>query len=193
MHTITRRLVLSAVLMLMSAYLGSSVTALHHSGSSTSPDPDAVALIKLSEQAQQRARLVFPDVILLQVYTDLTQTSFRFMDRTATTEIQVLVPATTTPLEQWPVHSNPLIMASSGIDVRHLAIGPQRAATAMLAAWPGCTRSGLGLDLFGKDGQLMWDMSCRTSVGVVKGNMDNQTGVFQRTDGPALPPPTALP
>ena len=193
MHTIIRRLVLCSVLMLMSAYLASSATAPHQAAALMSPDLDALALIQLSEQAQQRASEVFPDVILLQVYTDLTQTSFRFMDRTATTEIQVRVPASTAPLDQWPVHSHPLVIGGSGIDVRHLTIGPKRADIAMLAGWPGCTRSGLGLYLFGTNGQLVWDISCSTAEGVVKGKMDDQTGVFQRTDGPALPPPTAMP
>ncbi len=193
MHTITRLVRLFCGLLLLTACAGTSATAMYEPGSPTPPDLDAVTLTKLSEQARQRAREVFPDVILLQVYTDLTQTSFRFMDRTATTEIRVLVPTSATPLNQWPVHRDPLVIAGSGIDVRHLAIGPNRAATAMLAAWPGCARSGLGLYLFGKDGQLMWDISCSTAAGVVKGSMDNQTGVFQRTDGPALPPATAMP
>jgi len=179
--------------MLMSAYLGGSATAPHQAAALMSPDLDALALIQLSEQAQQRASEVFPDVILLQVYTDLTQTSFRFMDRTATTEIQVLVPASATPLDQWFVHSEPLVLAGEGIDVRQLTIGPKRVATAMLAGWSGCTRSGLGLYLFGTNGQLVWDISCSTAEGVVKGKMDYQTGVFHRTDGAALPPPTAMP
>ena len=193
MHTITHRLIFCAVLMLMSAYLRSSATIPHQAGAPRSPDLDAIALIKLSEQAQQRANEVLPDVILLQVYTDLTQTSFRFMDRTATTEIQVLVAASTTPLDQWPVHTNPLVIDGSGIDMRQLMIGPKRAATAMLAGWPSCVRSGLGLYLFGTHGQLVWDISCSTAEGVVKGKIDNQKGVFERTDGPVLPAPTAMP
>jgi hypothetical protein len=193
MHTITRRLTLSCVLLLITAYLGSGAMAPHRSGAPTPADPDAVVLTTLGGQARQRAREAFSDVILLQVYTDLTQTAFRFKDRTEQTEIRVLVPTPTTPVGQWPVHADPLVISGPGIGLEHLSVGPNRAATAMLAHWPGCARSGLGLNLFGQDAQLVWDITCSTAAGVVKGTMDNQTGVFHLTNGPALPPPTALP
>ncbi len=193
MHTITRLLTLSCVLILMTACLASSATASHRPGSPTTPDPDAVALTKLAEQARQRAREAFPDVVLLQAYTDLTQTAFRFMDRTEQTEIRVLVPTSATPIDQWPVHSDPLVTGGSGIDLQQLSVGPNRAATAMLAHWPSCARSGLGLYLFSQGAQLVWDISCTTAAGVVKGTVDNQTGGFQLTNGPTLPAPTALP
>jgi len=193
MHTIARLVTLSCMLILMTACLESSAIASLGSRSLTPPDPDAVALAKLAEQARQRARQEVADIVLLQVYTDLAQTAFRFMDRSEQIEIQVLVPTPATPVDQWPVHSDPLLMRGSGIDLLHLSVGPNRAATAMLAHWPGCARSGLGLNLFSQGAQLVWDISCATAAGVVKGTVDNQTGGFHLMNGPALPPPTALP
>ena len=59
-----------------------------------------------------------------------------------------------------------------------------RAATAMLAHWPGCTWSRLGPILNGEDHQLVWDISCTIAAGAVKGTVDNQTGGFHLTNAP---------
>ena len=159
----------------------------------TTPDPDAVELMEMGEQALQLAQQESPNVILIQVFTDLSQTAFRFMESTETREINVLVPAPSAPVGEWRVHIDPIARTGPGIDLRTLRIGPNRAAAAMLAQWPGCEIAGLGLYLFGAGDKLAWDISCNTPEGVVKGSLGNLTGLFQLIGGPAVPPVTASP
>jgi hypothetical protein len=156
-----------------------------------SPDPDAVRLVAMGEQAKQLALKEAPNVVLLQVFTDLAKTSFSFMDNTATIEVDVLVPAPDAPLDQWVVRVGPVAKPEPGINLQSLRIGPIHVAQAIVSQWPDC--GGVGLTLYGKGNDLTWSAYCNVSEGVVNGLMDNQTGVFQPGAGPAQPPSTANP
>ncbi len=159
--------------------------------SPSDPDPDAVRLVELGEQAEQLAVKEASNAVLLQVYTDLAKTTFSFMDHAATKQVDVLVPAPEAPLDQWGVHVGSVAKLESGINLQSLRIGPLRVAQALVTQWPDCV--GVGLTLYGTGNNLTWSVYCNVPEGVVNGLMDNQTGIFQPEGGPAQPPPTANP
>ncbi|MCL5995062.1 MAG: hypothetical protein M1546_03275 [Chloroflexi bacterium] len=164
------------------------------------PDPDAVKLAALGEQALRLAQEHAKDALLRQIFadSDLAKTTFHFTDQAATNVIQVIVPAPDTPSDQWLVEPNVLSPlaghAEPGINLQRLKIGPKRVAQAITAHWPGCVVR--GMTLYREDDRLTWTAFCNTPAGVVSGNMDNQTGVFRPSDAPpasipitATPPP----
>lgn len=160
---------------------------------STTPTPDAEAadLIALGQRATQLAQAKAAQARLLQVDTNLVQTSFRFGDAANTNEIYVVVPTQATPSDQWIVQTGPFAKPAPGIDLQSLRVGPHQVAEQMLAQWPACTN--LRLTLFGDGPRLEWTGFCDLPEGVVSARVDNDTGVLAALGGPARPPSTATP
>jgi hypothetical protein len=148
-------------------------------------------LITLGEQSTQLVRKKASDARLLQVDTDLVQSSFRFGQGAEGEEIYVRVPTASTPSDQWTVRVDPFAKPAPGIDLHGLRVGPSRVAGAMLAHWPDCAN--VRLTLFGDGSDLHWTAFCDLPEGVVSARVDNDTVVFEVLGGPAQPAPTALP
>ena len=194
MNGLIRLLVLSSVLLVSGACVGEAKSARQMPVSA--PDPDAVKLVAMSEQAMQLVREKTPDAVLHQIDTDLQTTIFRFTDRASTQEISVLVPAAGVPPGQWGVEVNsrtPLVgNTSPGLALQRLRAGPLRVAQAIFDHWPGCTIRGLTLYL--ENNKLTWVAFCNTPEGVASGSVDVETGTFQPSEAPPAPlPVTATP
>jgi hypothetical protein len=160
------------------------------------PDPDAVKLMAMSEQARQIALQESADIVLRQVDTDLNTTYFQFVDRALSRVITVIVPDAGAPVDQWDTTVNsfsPLLgHAEPAIDLQNLRNGPRRVAEAIKAHWPGCTVR--GIILYRENGQLTWQAFCKTSAGVVSGSLVDRVGIFQPSEAPPAPlPVTATP
>ncbi len=163
----------------------------------STPDPDAMRLIALEEQARQVAQKSQGE-ILRQVDTDMVTIDFRFVDKATTREVTIVIPTQDTPVEKWKTVVNTvspiLSFPSPDMGLNALKIGPERVAQAAASYWNGC--SVRGLILYPENGKLTWLVFCNTSGGVVSGNMDNETGVFQPSTAPPAPVPgiaTAVP
>ena len=194
MNALVRLLALSSVLLVSGACVGGAKSAPQMPVSA--PDPDAVKLVAMSEQAMQLVRGKTPDAVLHQIDTDLQTTTFRFTDRASTQEISVLVPAAGVPPGQWGVEvasRTPLVSNTSpGLALQRLRAGPLRVAQAISGHWPGCTIRGLTLYL--ENDKLTWVAFCNTPVGVASGSVDGETGTFQPSEAPPAPlPVTATP
>ncbi len=187
----TRRILYLILMILMLTGCTSVSAATPATPSVVPPVADVAQLIALSDQATQLARQQQSDARLLQIDTDLTQTSFRFSDSTGTREFSILVPVQSAPLDQWTIRVNPVPKPAPGFDVTKLRVGPQQVAEDMLAHWPTCKN--VYLYLFGNGVVLEWTASCRLPEGVVNARVDNGTGVFEALSGPVRPPATALP
>ena len=164
--------------------------------SSSTPDPEAVRLIAMSEQARQIAQQDSSEVVLRQVDTDLNTTDFQFVDGALTKVITVLIPEPNAPASQWHTTVNsvsPLLThAEPALNLQNLRTGPGRVAQAITAHWPECTLR--GITLYRENGQLTWVAFCNTREGVASGSMDDQTGIFQPSEAPPAPlPVTATP
>lgn len=162
------------------------------------PDPDAVGLVAMSEQARQVAEKEMPDVVLRQVDTDLSKTTFLFTDKAATKEIDVDVPSPSGPGDRWVtrvITLSPLLGQSKpDVNLGDLRMGPRGVAQAVTAQWPGCRIRGLTLYRDETANDLVWVAFCDTPQGTVSGVMSNRTGVFQPSSAPpALGPITATP
>ncbi len=160
------------------------------------PDPDAIRLVAMSEQALSLAQRQTPDAVLHQIDTDLRQTTFLFTDRAAMHEISVNVAAPETPPEQWTIRDDgltPLVgNTSPGLRLDRLRAGPERVGRALTAHWPGCMVR--GLNLYSEDDHLTWVAFCTTPAGIVSGTIDAETGLFQPSNAPSGPLPiTATP
>ncbi len=160
------------------------------------PDPDAIELIAMSEQAMQIAQQESADIVLRQVGTDLNTTYFKFVDGALSKVITVFVPGPGASANQWHTTVNtvsPLLShAEPALDMQNLRTGPKRVAQAVTAHWPGCTVR--GIMLYRENGQLTWLAFCNTPAGVVSGSMNDQAGVFQPSKAPPAPlPVTATP
>jgi len=179
----------------LTACTSAPVSADNSTHTISTPDPDAVKLIAMGEQAMQIAQKSL-GMVLRQVDTDLTTTDFRFVDRALTREIVILVPESDAPTEKWITSVNTvspiLSYAQPALDLHNLRIGPKRVAQAIMNHWPGCSVRGANLYL--ENNKLIWLVFCNTSKGVVSGSMDNETGVFQPSNAPpASVPATATP
>jgi hypothetical protein len=163
--------------------------------SDSTPDSDAAKLITMSAQAMQIAQKESPDVVLRQVDSDLSITDFRFVDKTLTKEIMVVVPEPNAPTDKWRTDVNsvsPLLAPGPAIDLQSLKVGPNRVAQAITAYWPGCVFR--GMNLYRENDKLTWVAFCNTPKGDMTGTMDNQTGIFKPSDSPpAAVPLTATP
>jgi hypothetical protein len=163
--------------------------------SDSTPDSDAAQLITMSEQAMQIAQKESPDVALRQVDSDLRITDFRFVDKTMTKEIMVVIPEANAPINRWHTNVNsvsPLLTPGPAINLQSLKVGPNRVAQAITAYWPGCVIK--GMNLYRENDQLTWVVFCNTPKGIVSGSMDNQSGIFIPSDSlPAAVPLTATP
>lgn len=160
------------------------------------PDPDAVKLIAMSEQARQIALPESADIVLRQVDTDLNTTDFQFVDGALSKVITVIVPDAGAPVDQWDTTVNsvsPLLShAEPALNLQNLRNGPRRVAQAITAHWPGCSLR--GIMLYRENDQLTWLAFCNTFAGVVSGSMVDRLGVFQPSKAPpALLPVTATP
>ena len=163
--------------------------------SESTPDSDAAQLITMSEQAIQIAQKESLDVVLRQVDSDLSITDFRFVDKTLTKEIMVVIPEPNAPTNRWHTDVNfvsPLLAPGPAIDLQSLKVGPNRVAQAITAYWPGCVIR--GMNLYRENDKLTWVAFCNTPKGIVSGSMDNQSGIFKPSDSlPTTVPLTATP
>lgn len=152
---------------------------------------DVLQLATMGEQALQLAQAQTPDAVLREVETDLTEITFHFTDPAATSVTQIFVPDLESPPETWRVEANlisPLVgQAEPGIDWQRLKIGPGRVAQALTGHWPGCEVH--SLILYREQGTLTWVAFCTIPEGLVSGNMNAETGVFQ----PSQAPPASFP
>ncbi len=167
-----------------------AVSAVGSKNAATTPDPDAIRLIALEEQARQVAQKSQGE-ILRQVDTDMVTIDFRFVDRAATREVTIVIPTLNTPVEQWKTVVNtvsPLLTyPSPDLDLTALKIGPELVAEAAAGHWKGCDVRTMTLYL--ENEKLTWLVFCNTTDGVVSGSIDNATGVFQPSDAPPAPVP----
>lgn len=196
MNVLSRSYLWCLVLLVLTACANTIKSVEVSTPSDSTPDPDAIKLIAMSEQAMQMAQKESQEVVLRQVDADLNLTGFRFVDSALTKEIVVVVPEPDAPPSKWHTVVNsvsPLLTyAETAIDLESLRIGPNRVAQAITAHWPGCTLR--TMTLYRENDQLVWTAFCTTPEGVVSGNMDNQTGVFHPSNAPpASIPPTAKP
>lgn len=162
------------------------------------PDPDALRLITMSEQARQIAKKELPDAVLRQITTDtdLNKPTFWFTDSAATKEIHITASAPNVPPEQWltQVISPSYFRGWSAPDInlQVLRVGPSRVAQAISTHWAGCKVRFLLLGQ--EEGDVVWIAFCDTPQGLVSGKVDIRTGVFQPSNAPpARMPITATP
>jgi hypothetical protein len=153
-----------------------------------SPDPDAITLVTMSEQARQIAQPELPDVALRQLDSnaDLSEFTFRFTDSTATKEIDITSAAPNAPPEQWStqvITLSPLLgWSQPDMNLQGLRVGPNRVARAISTHWSGCKVRFVHLSL--EEGDLVWMAWCDTPQGTVSGTMSNRTGAFQPSNAP---------
>ncbi len=190
MNFTIRLYIICLLLLALTACGAPPVTANNATYAISTPDPDAVTLIAMEEQAIQIAQKS-QGVILREVDTNLTTTDFRFVDLALTKEIIILVPEINAPTEKWVTTINqvsPLLSSTQpAIDLQSLRIGPNRVAQAITNYWPGCSLRGMNLYL--EKDKLTWLAFCNTPEGVVSGSMENDTGLFQ----PSNTPPASIP
>ena len=161
-------------------------------------DPDAEALVELSDEAIARAREVVPDAVLRQV--DLADPdsgpTFRLTDASSTRAV-VLTAGSVSPssgeFELAQPESSPLLgHPGIGFTLRFLEVGPAAVVGAAGKHWGDCRPR--GLTLVGRDDALTWFVFCDTPVGVVSATVNAQTGLFTPSSAPPVRPPrTATP
>lgn len=195
MYLSSRLYILCLLLLALTGCANVITTAKGSTLSDSTPDSDAARLITMSAQAMQIAQKESRDVVLRQVDSDLSITDFRFVDKTLTKEIMVVVPEPNAPTDKWHTDVNsvsPLLAPGPAIDLQSLKIGPNRVAQAITAYWPGCVFR--GMNLYRENDKLTWVAFCNTPQGDMTGTMDNQTGIFKPSDSlPAAVPLTATP
>ncbi len=163
-----------------------------------SADPDAITLVRMSEQARQIAQQELPDVILRQLDSnaDLSEFTFRFTDSAATKEIDITGAVPNVLPEQWSaqvITLSPLLgWSQPDMNMQVLRVSSNRVARAISTHWPGCKVRFVHLSL--EENDLVWIAWCDTPQGTVSGTMSNRTGVFQPSNAPpARMPITATP
>ncbi len=193
MSLLFRLNIISLVLLALTACTAPAALANESKNVASTPDPDAIRLIALKEQARQVAQKSEGEIIH-QVDTDMVTIDFRFIDRATTREVTIVIPTLNTPVEQWNTVVNtvsPLLTyPSPDLNMNALKIGPERVAEAAAGHWKGCGVRTMTLYL--ENEKLTWLVFCNAPDGVVSGIMDNETGIFQpSTAPPATFPPTA--
>lgn len=158
------------------------------------PDPDAVILVDMGQDALERIRGVAASAVLRQVnvIADGGPFEFQFTDRQATREIAVTVPAGDADRGTWTVRlpstSKLTAHPSPGMKLDGLRVGPGAVATAATGQWDGCGIRSRSLAGEGED--LIWHVFCNLPQGVVSGTVDGRTGEFVPSDAlPAVDPP----
>ena len=162
------------------------------------PDPDAVILVDLGQDALERVRTVSASAVLrqLSVIADGGPFQFLFTNAQATREISVTIPAADADRGTWTVRlpsvSKLTGHRSPGMKLDGLLVGPSAVTAAATRQWEGCgIRT---LSLHGKGNDLVWFVFCNLPQGVVQGTVDGRTGEFVPSDAPpAVVPPVATP
>ena len=161
-------------------------------------DPDAEALVELSDEAIARAREIVPGAVLRQV--DLADADsgpiFRLTDASSTRAVVLTAESLSQPSGGFELslpESSPLVgHPATGFTLRFLEVGPAAVVGAAGKFWGDCRPR--GLTLVGKDDALTWFVFCDTPVGVVSATVDAQTGLFTPSSAPpARIPRTATP
>ena len=162
------------------------------------PDPDAIVLVDLGQEALERIRGVSASAVLRQVNVIAEGGPFelQFTDAQAIREISITIPTADADRGTWtvrlPSDSKLTSHPSPGMELGSLRVGPAAAAAAAARRWDECEIRGRSLT--GEGSYLVWHVFCSLAVGMVSVTVDGRTGELVPSEvPPEVVPPAAPP